>query len=557
MAADLDLPVDGGRLPDRPRARRPRHVEPQRLPVARASAPRRRCCTGRCGPAPALVEQGERDRRGRARPAWREVVAAEPLARARLRRGRRPRHPRAARRRSTPGRSVRLLVAAAFGSDPPPGQPRGVSSPERRGSFPYGDPSRRQALRGARRAPSHDEVEDPPCHGSPTPTSTTSGRSPSTPRLMELADIREWEQVQVVDIDNGARFETYAIPGGPGDVCLNGAAARLVQPGDRIIVITYARLRRGRARGLRAAGRARRRRPTGRSTRPPPPSWPPSRSASGPDPLAAVPDPRPSGSVGRARGQTARRDRAHPAERRRPAGRRLGRGRAHRRGAGRRAPRPARSRSSPRPARLGHHPVGPGRHRRRARPGRRQHRPPPRRHPRRRRRALRRRRRAGAGRTRAPARSATSSASAPSSTATTRAGSTWPARAATAAPGWCTPAASPPASRSSARWSTPSTPPRPRVDEGAFVLDLLVEGGRCVGVRRRRARRHHRRGAGPAHAAGQRRCRPALRRHHQPDGGHRRRRRHGPAGRRAPSPTSSSCSSTRRRWPSTAIPARC
>ena len=59
-------------------------------------------------------------------------------------------------------------------------------------------------------------------------------------QLMEQADIREWEQVQVVDIDNGARFETYAIPGGPGTVCLNGAAARLVQPGDRIIVITYA-----------------------------------------------------------------------------------------------------------------------------------------------------------------------------------------------------------------------------------------------------------------------------------------------------------------------------
>lgn len=58
--------------------------------------------------------------------------------------------------------------------------------------------------------------------------------------LMERADIREWEQVHVVDIDNGARLETYVIPGGPGDVCLNGAAARLVQPGDRIIVISYA-----------------------------------------------------------------------------------------------------------------------------------------------------------------------------------------------------------------------------------------------------------------------------------------------------------------------------
>ncbi len=59
-------------------------------------------------------------------------------------------------------------------------------------------------------------------------------------QLMALADIREWEQVTIVDIDNGARFETYAINGGRGDVCLNGAAARLVHPGDRIIVITYA-----------------------------------------------------------------------------------------------------------------------------------------------------------------------------------------------------------------------------------------------------------------------------------------------------------------------------
>ena len=60
------------------------------------------------------------------------------------------------------------------------------------------------------------------------------------PVLMELADIREWEQVAVLDIDNGARFETYAIVGGPGEVCLNGAAARLVHRGDKVIVITYA-----------------------------------------------------------------------------------------------------------------------------------------------------------------------------------------------------------------------------------------------------------------------------------------------------------------------------
>jgi len=57
--------------------------------------------------------------------------------------------------------------------------------------------------------------------------------------LMALADIREFEQVAVLDIDNGARFETYAMEGGPGDVILNGAAARLVKPGDRVIVITY------------------------------------------------------------------------------------------------------------------------------------------------------------------------------------------------------------------------------------------------------------------------------------------------------------------------------
>jgi aspartate 1-decarboxylase len=60
------------------------------------------------------------------------------------------------------------------------------------------------------------------------------------PELLRRADIREHEQVAVLDIDNGARFETYAIEGEPGEVCLNGAAARLVNPGDRVIVLTYA-----------------------------------------------------------------------------------------------------------------------------------------------------------------------------------------------------------------------------------------------------------------------------------------------------------------------------
>jgi len=60
--------------------------------------------------------------------------------------------------------------------------------------------------------------------------------------LLEAADILEHEQVHVVDIDNGARFETYTIAGarGSGEIKVNGAAARLVHNGDTIIVISYA-----------------------------------------------------------------------------------------------------------------------------------------------------------------------------------------------------------------------------------------------------------------------------------------------------------------------------
>ena len=59
--------------------------------------------------------------------------------------------------------------------------------------------------------------------------------------LMDAADLREYEQVAIVDIDNGNRLETYVIEGvaGSGDLCLNGAAARLVQPGDKVILISY------------------------------------------------------------------------------------------------------------------------------------------------------------------------------------------------------------------------------------------------------------------------------------------------------------------------------
>lgn len=62
------------------------------------------------------------------------------------------------------------------------------------------------------------------------------------PALMQAADLLEYEQVQVLNLHNGARFETYVIRGeeGSGDVVLNGAAARLVQPGDRVIIMSYA-----------------------------------------------------------------------------------------------------------------------------------------------------------------------------------------------------------------------------------------------------------------------------------------------------------------------------
>lgn len=62
--------------------------------------------------------------------------------------------------------------------------------------------------------------------------------------LMDAAGIIENEKVQIVDNNNGARLETYVIPGkkDSGIICLNGAAARLVQPGDKVIIISYAQM---------------------------------------------------------------------------------------------------------------------------------------------------------------------------------------------------------------------------------------------------------------------------------------------------------------------------
>ena len=60
--------------------------------------------------------------------------------------------------------------------------------------------------------------------------------------LMKASGIVEYEKVQIADVDNGARFETYVIAGeeGSGIICLNGAAARMVSTGDKIIIMCYA-----------------------------------------------------------------------------------------------------------------------------------------------------------------------------------------------------------------------------------------------------------------------------------------------------------------------------
>ena len=62
--------------------------------------------------------------------------------------------------------------------------------------------------------------------------------------FLEKANIREWEKVEILDINNGERFQTYAIKGlrGSKSFCVNGAAARKVQTGDKIIIVTYAQL---------------------------------------------------------------------------------------------------------------------------------------------------------------------------------------------------------------------------------------------------------------------------------------------------------------------------
>lgn len=72
-------------------------------------------------------------------------------------------------------------------------------------------------------------------------------------QLMDAAGILEYEKVQVADVETGSRLETYVISGEPGSgvICLNGAAAHLVTPGDKVIIMCYAQMDQDEARGFK------------------------------------------------------------------------------------------------------------------------------------------------------------------------------------------------------------------------------------------------------------------------------------------------------------------
>ncbi len=69
-------------------------------------------------------------------------------------------------------------------------------------------------------------------------------------KLMEAADILPYERVEVLNVNNGARFDTYAIEGEKGEICLNGAAARLAVKGDTVIILTYTYVEEDEARNI-------------------------------------------------------------------------------------------------------------------------------------------------------------------------------------------------------------------------------------------------------------------------------------------------------------------
>ena len=78
---------------------------------------------------------------------------------------------------------------------------------------------------------------------------TYEGSISIDPVLIKAANFHEFEQVDIYNCNNGARFHTYVIVGKPGEICLNGAAARHVQPGDVVIIACYAQMDEKEAKG--------------------------------------------------------------------------------------------------------------------------------------------------------------------------------------------------------------------------------------------------------------------------------------------------------------------
>ena len=214
-------------VPDRARARRPGAVVAATCAWTTTTAQRALALTPRAARRRGTrVAAGERDAAAvRDRRPRRDDRLRR---RARVPRARRPRRPSpvdAVDRRDAPRRS-------------PPTSATLASSTTRSSSRRV-DRDEREAL--SAHAAHHAQVQDPPGDGHRTATCTTSGSITIDPDLLEAADILEHEQVHVVDVDNGARFETYTIAGerGSGAMKVNGAAARLVHRGDTIIVISY------------------------------------------------------------------------------------------------------------------------------------------------------------------------------------------------------------------------------------------------------------------------------------------------------------------------------
>src|SRR5581483_4456732 len=233
-AAPGRRPLPAGRdrrLPAGPGAGRAGHVEPQPEPLA-----------GRTGgglrdpPGPGRRGGARRRRRARRReapPGGGQRADDRRPRPAGVRRGRGGRH--AGPRRGARGRGAGG-GGGPGGRRPPHRQP--VHPRRRRGGGRRPGSWRRPRPGGpVRRTMMKSKIHRARVTGADL---NYVGSISLDPGLMELADILEWEKVAVLDIDNGARFETYAIVGGPGEVTLNGAAARLVHPGDRVIVITYA-----------------------------------------------------------------------------------------------------------------------------------------------------------------------------------------------------------------------------------------------------------------------------------------------------------------------------